>query len=330
MRISNPWKHQTSTNAALAFKRHNRPLASWLYNQRKRFHKGALEPISAKLLSQLDESWHQFSRDKPEQDDESMQTAPPTDLSHAAQCLIKMSRVSSGDLSLDEDEKDEDYVDQGEVRQKSKLQRSSSIPTVDFAAINLAFCEGCNKKKRDHHHLCPKSATFKREKLEKIVQGASVGCFICSKEFEFGCHKGRNDKHSTQCSRSKHFMNTKTQAKDIKPSRTSKAKLLCRPVSPSTVVDITTESTGSEVDQNFLSIAKRAPKKRPFSVTLLPPLAEISVTVPPNIVFRPHEISPLITVDTYDMDALIIDLEDGVVDGKEALARLQKIRRMAL
>jgi hypothetical protein len=30
------------------------------------------------------------------------------------------------------------------------------------------------------------------------------------------------------------------------------------------------------------------------------------------------------------MDALIIDLEDGVVNGKEALVRLQKIRRMAL
>jgi hypothetical protein len=288
--------------------------------------------MNAKLLSQLDVMWYQFGRDNPAlvQEDESMQAAPPADLSHAAQCLVRMSRVSLGDLSLDEDEKDEDYVDQGDFRHKSKLKRSSCIPKVDFAAINLAFCDGCNKKKRDHHHLCPKSTTFKREKLEKIVQGASVGCFICSKEFEFGCHKGRNDKHSTQCSRSKHFMNAKPQERDVKSSRSLKAKLLCRPVSPSTVFEIAAESTSSEVDQKFLGMEKLPPKKRPFPMTLVPPLAEISVSTPPNIVFRPHEISPLITVDTYDMDALIIDLEDGVVDGKEALVRLQKIRRMAL
>jgi hypothetical protein len=50
-----------------------------------------------------------------------MQAAPPADLSHAAQCLVRMSRVSLGDLSLDEDKKDEDYVDQGDFRHKSKL-----------------------------------------------------------------------------------------------------------------------------------------------------------------------------------------------------------------
>jgi hypothetical protein len=54
--------NQNATNTTLALKKHNRPLASWLYNQRKRFHNGALEPMNAKLLSQLDVLWYQFGR----------------------------------------------------------------------------------------------------------------------------------------------------------------------------------------------------------------------------------------------------------------------------
>ena len=309
----------TATLTPFLNQSHNRPLASWFYIQRKHYRDGTLEPIKEKVLSLLHASWHQVEdrrRKKRRIAAESIEeAAPPADLNNAAQCLMKMSRISLSDLTTDdEEEQDEKEEEQDE---KEEEQDTITTTTVDLDSIKLAFCQACNKNRaaQYHHKLCPKSIIFKPTKLEKIVLGANVGCSVCARELEFGCHRGRHAKHSARCSRSK----------DYKPDKTSrKLANQCRPTSPATVADAPKQKAPTNSKKTLPT------KKRPLPESLFLPHLVAVVVASPAICFRPHEISPLITVDTFDLDALIRDLEDGKVDGNEALERLQMIRRLAL
>jgi hypothetical protein len=145
------------------------------------------------------------------------------------------------------------------------------------------FCEACKgDRHRSHHQLCPKSSNFNRVKLEKILQGASVGCILCEKQLETGIMK-KHDRHSNLCCRSRDYEAATLPTKKVTTMKT---------------------------------------KYIPNSL-FLPSMPCLPATVQEPFV------PPLITVDTFDFDALIHDLEKGDVDADETLERLQKIRRLA-
>jgi hypothetical protein len=248
---------------------------------------------------------------------------PKEDMSEAAKSLLKLSTDSLNDTTLNA----------GDCLRKNQESMAKNNH-IDFDEKILEFCQACKsyKNKQDHHALCHKHPSFKREKFEKIMKGVKVGCLICTKELRFGCHKGRNDKHSTLCSRSKHYVSP-SQMK-VTDKFSSKIVNFCRPVSPTTTLDANAPSSNSSQAQKAEIKIKLPLKKRQLvdindNTVGEPPLSEITFHSS-NSGFRSHEASPLITVDTYDLDAIISDLKKDVIDKEEALIRLEKIRRLAL
>jgi hypothetical protein len=183
--------------------------------------------------------------------------------------------------------------------------------------------------------MCPKNPECNRIKLEKIVRGYNVGCACCEREFEVGPHRGRHEAHSIYCPRSNKFK----EGAFNKRKRSS-----CEPTASKKVAPPALVTPKSVTIKNIPSIKakkNKATKNQPLPDKIfLPnmPMDNDLIPPPPPLLFQksveiiplPHEISPLITVDTYDLDALIGDLEKGTASSKETLERLQKIRRTAL
>eukprot|EP00547_Thalassionema_nitzschioides_P017718 CAMPEP_0194253286 /NCGR_PEP_ID=MMETSP0158-20130606/29522_1 /TAXON_ID=33649 /ORGANISM="Thalassionema nitzschioides, Strain L26-B" /LENGTH=316 /DNA_ID=CAMNT_0038990931 /DNA_START=16 /DNA_END=966 /DNA_ORIENTATION=- len=278
-----------------------RRLYSWIHSQRKRYREGTLEKGRYEMLSTVGFSWiHQDQRNRTTSKTERTKSRdsiksspilyPATPQKVDAAECLMQISRSKEELDTD-DERDEYLVQDVEVTE------SAVYPKIDIrniCSVIVPFCDACKGSHPTHHKLCPKSSRFNRDKLEKIARGVNAGCAVCSREFENGFQTGRHDRHSIHCPRSKRYVGDVPTKKTVTPE----ASIL------------TNDDTCDE------SIPK--------SLTL--PLLPISANSPPRLPFVP----PLITVDTFDLDSLIHDLEDGMVeDTPEILERLQKIRRLA-
>jgi hypothetical protein len=279
-------------------------------------------------------------------------TLPPPELNSAAACLLQMSRTDAStpnDL-IEDDDDDEDCepvpvvaaitpaIKEAVVMEEEPVVEEAVLTELNHKKLNFItfpFCDTCkagkscsSKKKKNHHEMCPKNPECNRVKLGKIVLGYNAGCACCKREFELGPKRGRHEAHSNYCPRSTKF---KEGSKRKRLPTCPVPKVTPALVTPKSLVIKNTPST--KKNKNKMK-AKPVPDK-----VFLPDMFMDNHSVPPppllfkksvEIIPLPHEISPLITVDTYDLDALIGDLEQGTASSEDALERLQKIRRTAL
>lgn len=278
-----------------------RKLYAWIHAQRKRHREGTLEQSRYEMLSLLGFSWiHQDQRNRVKGTKErnnnfasikSVRILYPA-TPQKVDAAECLMKISRSKEEFHDDEEDDPYLDHGIELAGSAPSTKIDIRNID--SLVVPFCDACHGSNSSHHKLCPKSSRFNRDKLEKIVKGANAGCAVCMREFENGFQTGRHDRHSVHCPRSKRYVGDAQANKTVTPDASIR----------------TNDDTCNE------SI--------PRSLTL--PLLPISAYSSPPQTFVP----PLITVDTFDLDSLIHDLEEGTVeDTPEILERLQKIRRLA-
>lgn len=334
---------------------HQRPLYTWIVAQRKRYSQGRLEPdrwmrlnllgdnvLGGKSAKTMTTPTNNLKRTRDYDDESMLASLPPPELNSAAACLLQMSRQKI--LIEDDDEDFEPEPLKIKLKLKPKSKKVESIITTveavkpnhkNLESITFPYCMACTSKPRTplHHKMCPKNDCCNRDKLEKIVRGYNAGCAACIREFKFGSQTGRHEAHSSLCPRSSKFrVKTKKSSTRISSKRELQVTTVVTPavVTPKTVM-VTTRKTRKVKH----ALPKALPKK-----IFLPdmPSLDCADLAPPPLLFQksveimplPHEISPLITVDTFDLDALITDLQNGKASSTETLERLQKIRRTAL